>query len=77
MATPQKQTLTVTGRSFGEKYTRSARYIKRKHFWQKANKKTKQTYEHRQGMLIHAGKKNIKVWTNVLAGKFRAVVEVQ
>lgn len=31
MATPQKQTLTVTGRSPGEKYTRSARYIKTKH----------------------------------------------
>lgn len=61
MATPQKQTLTVTGRLPGKKYTRSAKYIKRKH--SDANKqtnKTKQTYEHTQGMVIHPGKKHQK-----------------
>ena len=61
MATPQKQTLTVTGRLPGKKYTRAAKYIKRKH--SDANKqtnKTKQTYEHTQGMVIHPGKKHQK-----------------
>ena len=57
MATPQTQTLTVTGRSTGEKYTRSARYIKTKHSDKKKQQQDETNLRTSAGNVNPSGKK--------------------